>query len=145
MSFEDLSVVWSMVILKNILPCSKKHGGIVVLIPHYANFEWLTAMGAFMKPEDVPLQVYKPLRNKYMDEMFKIIRARHGGYNVPKHSTAREVIRLRREGKHVVIGLITDQSPNRNEAHHWTTFLNQDTVFMDGGERIARMMNYPVF
>lgn len=28
-----------------------------------------------MKPEDVPLQVYKPLRNKYMDEMFKIIRA----------------------------------------------------------------------
>ena len=62
-----------------------------------------------------------------------------------KHSTAREVIRLRREGKHVVIGLITDQSPNRNEAHHWTTFLNQDTVFMDGGERIARMMNYPVF
>ena len=80
-----------------------------------------------------------------MDEMFKIIRARHGGYNVPKHSTAREVIRLRREGKHVVIGLITDQSPNRNEAHHWTTFLNQDTVFMDGGERIARMMNYPVF
>ena len=79
------------------------------------------------------------------DEMFKIIRARHGGYNVPKHSTAREVIRLRREGKHVVIGLITDQSPNRNEAHHWTTFLNQDTVFMDGGERIARMMNYPVF
>ena len=77
--------------------------------------------------------------------MFKIIRARHGGYNVPKHSTAREVIRLRREGKHVVIGLITDQSPNRNEAHHWTTFLNQDTVFMDGGERIARMMNYPVF
>ena len=128
-----------------VLAMLEKHGGIVVLIPHYANFEWLTAMGAFMKPEDVPLQVYKPLRNKYMDEMFKIIRARHGGYNVPKHSTAREVIRLRREGKHVVIGLITDQSPNRNEAHHWTTFLNQDTVFMDGGERIARMMNYPVF
>ena len=97
-------------------------------------------MGAFIKPEDVTLQVYKPLRNKYVDEMFKLIRARHGGYNVPKHSTAREVIRLRREGKHVVVGLITDQSPNRNEAHHWTTFLNQETVFMDGGERIARMM-----
>ena len=91
------------------------------------------------------MQVYKPLRNKYLDEMFKLIRARHGGYNVPKHSTAREVIKLRRDGKRVVIGLITDQSPNRSEAHHWTTFLNQDTVFMDGGERIAKMMNYPVF
>ena len=26
--------------------------------------------------------------------------------------------------------------------HFWTTFLNQETSFMDGGERIARMMNY---
>ena len=125
MSFEDLSRRMEYGNTEEYLAMLEKHGGIVVLIPHYANFEWLTAMGAFMKPEDVPLQVYKPLRNKYMDEMFKIIRAR--------------------EGKHVVIGLITDQSPNRNEAHHWTTFLNQDTVFMDGGERIARMMNYPVF
>ena len=123
MSFEDLSRRMEYGNTEEYLAMLEKHGGIVVLIPHYANFEWLTAMGAFMKPEDVPLQVYKPLRNKYMDEMFKIIR----------------------EGKHVVIGLITDQSPNRNEAHHWTTFLNQDTVFMDGGERIARMMNYPVF
>lgn len=98
-----------------------------------------------MNPGDIPVQVYKPLRNKYLDEMFKLIRSRHGGYNVPKHSTAREVIRLRRDGKRVAIGLITDQSPNLSEAHYWTTFLNQDTVFMDGGERIAKMMDYPVF
>ena len=44
-----------------------------------------------------------------------------------------------------MLGLITDQSPNRNEAHHWTTFLNQDTVFMDGAERIAKLMYFPVF
>ena len=64
---------------------------------------------------------------------------------MPKHSTAREVIKLRNEGKRIVLGLITDQSPNRSEAHYWTTFLNQDTVFMDGAERIAKMMSYPVF
>lgn len=145
MSFEDLSRRMEYGNTEEYLAMIEKYGGIVVLIPHYANFEWLTGMGAIMQPGDVPLQVYKPLRNKYMNKMFKLIRARHGGYNVPKHSTAREVIRLRREGKRVVIGLITDQSPNRRDAHYWTTFLNQDTVFMDGGERIARMMNYPVF
>ena len=123
----------------------EKHGGIVVMIPHYANFEWLIGMGAIMKPGDIPGQVYKPLHNRYMDEMFKLIRSRFGGYNIPKHSTAREVIRLRRENKRMVLGLITDQSPIPNEAHHWTTFLNQDTVFMDGAERIAKMMNFPVF
>src|SRR5699024_11939724 len=65
-------------------------------------------------------------------------------YNVAKHSTAREVIKLRREGRRIAIGLITDQSPNRSEAHYWTTFLNQDTVFMDGAERIAKLMDFPV-
>lgn len=145
MSFEDLSRRMEYGNTEEYLAMIEKHGGIVILIPHYADFEWLTGMGAIMNPGDIPVQVYKPLRNKYLDEMFKLIRSRHGGYNVPKHSTAREVIRLHRDGKRVAIGLITDQSPNLSEAHYWTTFLNQDTVFMDGGERIAKMMDYPVF
>ncbi len=123
----------------------EKYGGIILLIPHYANFEWIIGMGAIMRKGDLPVQVYKPLQNKYLDELFRVIRSRFGGYNVPKHSTAREVIKLRNEGKRIVLGLITDQSPNRSEAHYWTTFLNQDTVFMDGAERIAKMMSYPVF
>lgn len=145
MSFDDLKQRMTYEKTDDYLRLTEQYGGIVVLIPHYANFEWLIGMGAIMKPGDVPMQVYKPLHNKYLDEMFKLIRSRFGGYNVPKHSTAREVIKLRREGKKMVVGLITDQSPNVNEANYWTTFLNQDTAFMDGGERIARMMNFPVF
>ena len=145
MSFEDLSRRMEYGNTEEYLAMLEKHGGIVVLIPHYANFEWIIGMGAIMHPGDIPVQVYKPLSNKYLDEMFKHIRARFGGYNVAKHSTAREVIKLRREGRRIAIGLITDQSPNRSEAHYWTTFLNQDTVFMDGAERIAKLMDFPVF
>lgn len=145
MSFEELCTRMEYINTEEYLAMIEKHGGVVVLIPHYANFEWLPGIGSFMRPGDIPMQVYKPLRNPYMDKMFKLIRARFGGYNVPKHSTAREIIKLRREGKRMVVGLITDQSPNRSEAHYWTTFLNQDTVFMDGAERIAKMMNFPVF
>jgi KDO2-lipid IV(A) lauroyltransferase len=115
------------------------------LIPHYANFEWIIGMGSIMKKGDIPVQIYKPLRDPYIDALFKKIRARFGGLNVPKHSTVREILKLRRDGKRMVIGFITDQSPNRTEAHYWTTFLNQDTVFMDGAERIAKLMDYPVF
>lgn len=136
MTYENTEAYLSMI---------EKHGGIVVMIPHYANFEWLIGMGAIMQPGDIPAQVYKPLHNSYLDEMFKVIRSRFGGYNIAKHSTAREVIRLRREGKRMALGLITDQSPNRNEAKYWTTFLHQETVFMDGAERIAKMMDFPVF
>ncbi|WP_373719835.1 lysophospholipid acyltransferase family protein [Bacteroides heparinolyticus] len=145
MSFDDLKR--RMVYEKTdiFLEMIEKHGGIVVMIPHYANFEWLIGMAAIMHPNDIVGQVYKPLRNKYMDGMFKLIRSRFGGYNIPKHSTAREIIKLRRENKRMALGLITDQSPNRSEAHYWTTFLHQDTVFMDGAERIAKMMDFPVF
>lgn len=145
MSFEELRRRMVYENTDSYLAMIKKHGGIVVMIPHYANFEWLIGMGAIMEPGDIPCQVYKPLHNPYLDEMFKLIRSRFGGYNIPKHSTAREVIRLRRQNKRMVLGLITDQSPNRSEAHYWTTFLHQDTVFMDGAERIAKMMDFPVF
>jgi KDO2-lipid IV(A) lauroyltransferase len=123
----------------------EQHGSIVLLIPHYANFEWIIGMGSFMKEGDLPVQIYKPLHDKNLDLLFQDIRSRFGGYNVPKHSMARSVIRLHNEGKRMAIGLITDQSPGAHEAHHWTTFLHQETGFMDGGERIARMMEFPVF
>lgn len=129
---------------KEYLDCIEKYGGVILLIPHYANFEWILGMGAIMKTEDVPIQIYKPLRNKYFDKLFKHIRSRFGGVNVPKHSTVREIIRLRKSGKKMGVGLIADQNPSSNDARFWTTFLNQDTVFMDGGERIAKMLGFPV-
>lgn len=145
MSFADLCRRMEYVNKEKYLAMIEKHGGIVLLIPHYANFEWITGMSSIMHEGDVPVQVYKPLRNRYMDRLFIRIRSRFGGYNVPKHQTARELIKLRREGKRIAVGLITDQSPNPNEAHYWTTFLHQETAFMDGGERIAKLMGFPVF
>lgn len=145
MSFAELCRRMEYENKEEYLSMIEKHGGIVLLIPHYANFEWITGMSSIMQPGDVPVQVYKPLRNRYLDKLFVRIRSRFGGYNVPKHNTARELIKLRREGKRLAVGLITDQSPNPTEAHFWTTFLHQETAFMDGGERLAKLMDFPVF
>ena len=43
----------------------------------------------------------------------------------------------------MVVGLITDQWPSGDR--YWTTFLGQETAFLNGAERIAKMMNFPVF
>ena len=37
-----------------------ERGGIVLLIPHYANFEWITGMGMIMRPGDVPCRYTSP-------------------------------------------------------------------------------------
>lgn len=144
MSLDDLCRRMTYKNTEQYLAMIKKYGGIILMIPHYANYEWITGMGAIMEKGDIPVQVYKPLRNKYVDELFKRIRSRFGGYNVPKHSTARELVKLRREGKRMAVGLITDQWPSGNEKY-WTTFLGQETAFLNGAERIAKMMNFPVF
>ena len=144
MSPEDLYQRMTYKNTEQYLELTEKYGGIIVMIPHYANYEWLIGMGAIMKPGDVPVQVYKPLKDKYLNELFQRIRSRFGGYNIPKHSTAREIIKLKREGKKMVVGLITDQWPSGHEKY-WTTFLGQETAFLNGAERIAKMMNFPVF
>ncbi|MEG1684849.1 MAG: lysophospholipid acyltransferase family protein [Bacteroides sp.] len=123
----------------------EKHGGVVVMMPHYGNFEWTIEMGMYMKPKGyLPVQIYKPIKNKYIDKLVLNIRSRFGGCNVPKHSTVRQAIKLKREGIKYALGLISDQCPNEHEINYWTTFLNQETDFMDGGERIAKMMDFPV-
>ena len=143
MSAEDLCQRMFYKNTEQYLELTEKYGGIIVMIPHYANYEWLIGMGSVMKPGDVPVQVYKPLKDKYLNELFKQIRSRFGGYNIPKHSTAREIIKLKREGKNMVVGLITDQWPSGDR--YWTTFMGQETAFLNGAERIAKMMNFPVF
>lgn len=144
MSWEELCRRMNYCQTELYLRLLEKYGGLILMIPHYANYEWIIGMGGIMSPEDIPVQVYKPLRNKYVDELFKRIRSRFGGYNVPKHSTARELIKLRRAGKKIVVGLITDQWPSGKEKY-WTTFLGRETAFITGGDRMARMMNFPVF
>ena len=51
---------------------------------------------------------------------------------------------LRREGKKVLYGFICDQKPRPQVTRCWTTFLHQDTGFLDGSEVLAKKFGYPV-
>lgn len=145
MSSEELFERMSYINKSEFLQKIDEYGGIILLIPHYANFEWIIGMGMIMPPDQIPVQIYKPLRNPYIDKLFLHLRSRFGGYNVAKHSTARELLKLKRDNKKMVIGLITDQSPGPHDSRYWTNFLNQETAFMNGAERIAKMLKFPVF
>lgn len=118
--------------------------GIALLIPHYGNYEWLINLKLFV-PDDYPIiHIYKPLHNPFLDEMLKRMRSKFGGVNVAKHATVRTLAKMHKEGAVFGVGFITDQSPNKTEAKYWTTFLNQETVFMDGAEKLAKMLDMSV-
>jgi KDO2-lipid IV(A) lauroyltransferase len=114
---------------------------VVVLAAHVCNWEWLLpATGAqFGIPIDA---VYKPLRVAVLDEFIRETRSRFGGKPIPIQSFLFELMRRGDEPR--AYAMVADQTPPRNMDKHWTRFLNQDTAFFTGADKIARFLDAPV-
>jgi len=114
---------------------------VVVLTAHVCNWEWLLpATGAqFGIPIDA---VYKPLRVPSLDVFIRETRSRFGGKPIPIQSFLFEL--MRRAGEARAYAMVADQTPPRNMDKHWTRFLNQDTAFFTGADRIAKFLDAPV-
>ncbi len=116
---------------------------VVILLGHYGNWEWITSVYLFYH-DIVGGELYRPLNNKYFDQFFLKLRSRFGTVNIPKNDAFRAIVNYNREGKTFGLGFIADQTPSANNLHYWATFLNQDTPFLNGAERIARKGDYAV-
>ena len=114
---------------------------VVLLTAHTCNWEWLLlAAGArFGIPIDA---VYKTLRLKVVDAFTREMRSRFGGNPIPFENFVFEL--LKRAGEARAYGLLADQTPVKRMPKYWTKFLNQDTAFFLGPERIARYLDAPV-
>jgi len=114
---------------------------VVVLTAHVCNWEWLLPGTAaqFRIPIDA---VYKPLRVASLDEFIRDTRSRFGGKPIPIQSFLFEL--MRRAGEARAYAMVADQTPPRNMDKYWTRFLNQDTAFFTGADKIARFLDAPV-
>lgn len=114
---------------------------VVLLAAHFCNWEWLllTAGIELRIPIDA---VYKPQRVRSIDNFLKARRSRFGGNPIPHRSFMFEV--MKRRGEVRAYALVADQTPRHDEEKHWTTFLNQDTAFFVGADKIARIVKAPV-
>jgi Kdo2-lipid IVA lauroyltransferase/acyltransferase len=114
---------------------------VVLLSAHVCNWEWLLlAAGArFGMPIDA---VYKTLRLKVADAFSREMRSRFGGNPIPFESFVFEL--LKRAGEARAYALLADQTPVKRMPKYWTTFLNRETAFFVGPERIARYLDAPV-
>ena len=114
---------------------------VVLLTAHTCNWEWLLlAAGArFGIPIDA---VYKTLRLQVVDAFTRDMRSRFGGNPIPFENFVFEL--LKRAGQARAYGLLADQTPVKRMPKYWTKFLNQDTAFFLGPERIARYLDASV-
>ena len=120
-------------------------GGGIFMLAHLGNWEWQASVQSWVSPGVTEMNVYRPLKNKRMDQLMLAIRAQRGGVCVAKQQILREMVRYRAAHKPVTIGLISDQKPRPEVTRTWLTFLHQETGFLDGGEVLGRKFGYPVF
>jgi len=122
---------------------------IIVLFAHHGLWE----LGAFWTMEDPThesLGIYHQLRSKVVDLFYQRLRTTAYSTPVQKKESMRFLLLHRKDGvkgRRMAMGLIADQHPNIpvNEDTHWFRFLNQDSVFFDGGEQLATRYHMPVY
>jgi KDO2-lipid IV(A) lauroyltransferase len=119
----------------------KKH--ILVVLGHYGNWEWGLSLGMQIPYNFVG--IYKPLTNRYFDQLMIRLRTQFGSEAVPMKQTPRALATYIQQGRLTILNFIADQSPHSSEIQYWTNFLNQDTPVFLGIEKFAVKTRQPVY
>ena len=114
---------------------------VVLLTPHFCNWEWLLPAGGsyFSLPIDA---VYQKQRVEFLDIFLRDARSRFGGKPIVREDFVYEL--MNRAATPRGYALIADQTPPRDDKKHWSRFLNRDTAFFIGAEKVARFLDSPV-
>lgn len=111
---------------------------------HYCNWEYIASLSAWI-PGMHGGQIYHRIYNQAFDELFLRLRGQFGGESILMKDTLRRILTLRKQDKRVMIGFISDQLPKWENMNHWTYFLNHDTSFFIGAERIAKQVDAALY
>ncbi|TXK28430.1 lysophospholipid acyltransferase family protein [Pontibacter qinzhouensis] len=114
---------------------------VITMGSHSGNWEWVLSAGAvqFGFPAE---GIYKPLHNAFFEEYMLSTRTRLGARLIKMKDTMRDFVRNRKVPR--VIAMLSDQTPPYGEIQYWTTFMNQETAFFVGAEKLANTFGYPV-
>jgi len=105
---------------------------------HYCNWEMACLDFGFLTNKR-RMVIYKPQSNEVFTEFFNRTRSRFGATLVPMRQTLRKLIEYKNELTFTV--LASDQTPTREDAKYFTTFLNQPTAVFLGVEKLTKVMN----
>lgn len=115
---------------------------IIGLTGHFFNWEMhLQQMMANVSNQvDV---VYTKVKSPFFEKLMMKIRTRFGGSMVEKDLFQKDYLRKRAQPRCIV--LAADQRPNNREIRYWTNFMNRETAFFEGAEKLTKRFNHAVF
>ena len=144
---DDMLAHFESVNVDKVEQWAAQKGGVIFMLGHLGNWEWTAEVQhRFKRPEMRHYNVYRKLNSRSADRMMNAVREKRSGEgsNIEKNTLLRHLVALKKAEARFTLGLIADQKPSPRNAHYWTTFLNQDTSFLDGGEVLAKKFDYVV-
>ncbi|WP_019986818.1 lysophospholipid acyltransferase family protein [Rudanella lutea] len=114
---------------------------VIILASHQSNWEWLPASAQLNGI--IADSVYKQLSSPFFENLMREIRSTFGVNPIPMHRLLRDVAVRRHVPR--AIALVADQIPASPEVAYWLPFLNHETAFYPGPEKLARSLQLPVF
>lgn len=121
---------------------AKQGKSVFVMTGHYANFEWLLALGYYVSLK--PVAIYAPLENKYFDNYFKKVRSKHNAALISRKNFADEFATSQRENKLTLVGFAADQSPRNRSKNYYREFFGHDVPVFTGAERLGKHFDVPI-
>lgn len=109
---------------------------VICALSHYGSWEYYNGYCISSAPHKL-MPVYRPLANKVIDKFYLNARSKFGAEPCMMSAVVKRIIKCRKDN--IIMAMLADQTPLRNEEHPWYKFLNQDTQFFIGiGEMAIR-------
>jgi len=119
----------------------EKNKNIIIVSGHNCNWEWLLAsICVFYK--DV-YAVYKPLKNIFFNNLILKIRKKFGAKMLKKTQASKFIIKNSKQKN--IYFFLSDQVPENLNNVYQSSFLNLNTSFSTGFERLSKKNNAIVF
>jgi KDO2-lipid IV(A) lauroyltransferase len=138
---KELKKHWTYENLKIFEELRKKEKNIMMISAHYGTWEWLTFLGNIVDYKFLAL--YKPLSSGNFDKFLRKLRGKFGMETISMDLAFKRMLTLKKEDVPNIVWFAADQAPPK-ESQFWTTFLNQETGFFLGPEKLAKKLDYSV-
>lgn len=114
-----------------------KDGKSIILTgPHYANWEWIMSLDAFVKYKGYA--AFTKVANPYFNEKIIKSRARFGTHLIQTSKIIAEIKYNHKNNIQAMYGLLSDQSPQLSRTYYWRDFFGVKVPIHTGAEMLAK-------
>jgi KDO2-lipid IV(A) lauroyltransferase len=120
----------------------KEGKSIALLLSHYASYEWVISMNTKIAYEGYA--IYKPVQNKYFDNLVQKIRSKFKAHLLPIDKSISMIESNFNENIKSLYGFASDQSPIVRRNTYWTKFMNIEVPVYVGAEMLSKKFDMNV-